>query len=133
MHSISLQMLAVGVIGTAPKEQYLANGHYVLSFAVAVADHYPAQHDWERHKPAATMWLNCEIWDDLARQHGAKLVKGAALQAAGNVVQSQWLDKNTGEQRKMQRLRITALLSNERLAALLAAFAPSSEEAEQAG
>ncbi len=32
-----LKVLATGVIGTEPKETYLSNGHYVLSFSVSLS------------------------------------------------------------------------------------------------
>ena len=57
-----------GFIGTEPKETYLSNGHYVVNVAIATVGHFQPVHDWEKYKPAESMWLSAEIWDAEAKK-----------------------------------------------------------------
>jgi single stranded DNA-binding protein len=109
-----------GVIGTDPRENYLSNGHYVMNFALAVVGHFFPQHNWEEYKPTETMWISTEIWDNQARLHQDRLVKGAPMCGVGYLIHNKWQDKTTGEDRKMFKLRLTNILAPEDLADMLA-------------
>jgi Single-strand binding protein family len=56
------RMFVTGIVASDPKETYLANGHYVLNFALATVGHFEMVHDWEKYKPTETMWLSAEAW-----------------------------------------------------------------------
>ena len=61
------RVFVTGDVCTEPRETYLANGHYVVNFAIATIGHFVAQHDWERYKPTEIMYLSSEMWDEQAR------------------------------------------------------------------
>ena len=106
------RMYVTGVIGTEPKETYLANGHYVINFALATTGHFTAQHEWERYKPTDTMWLSSEIWDEEAKKglNEGIIRKGAKFAGLGTLIFNKWQDKLTGEDRKILKCRILEIL-----------------------
>jgi single-stranded DNA-binding protein len=108
-------LIVTGIIGFEPKETYLKNGHYVLNFPVAIVGHFGAVHEWERFKPTETMWLPSEVWDDLAKSHLSILRKGSKIRTVGTLLSNKWTDKNTGDERKQFKYRITKLLTEEEL------------------
>jgi len=109
-----------GVLGNEPKETYLAVGNnYVLNFPLAVTGHFNAIHDWEKYKPAETMWMSCEVWNDEARAHQSNLYKGASISGVATLIFNKWTDKTTGEERKMTKVRFTNIMSAEEMAEML--------------
>ena len=110
-----------GVIGTDPREAFLSNGHYVMNFGLAVVGHFQPLHSWEEYKPTETMWTNIEVWDDVARAHQTKLTKGSPLSGLGTLILNKWTDKNTGEERKQLKVRLTNVLGNEEMQEMLGA------------
>ena len=110
-----------GVIGTDPREAFLSNGHYVMNFGLAVVGHFNPLHSWEEYKPTETMWTNIEVWDDVARAHQTQLTKGSPLSGLGTLILNKWTDKNTGEDRKQLKLRLTHILGNEEMQEMLGA------------
>ena len=106
------RVFITGVIGTEPKEAYLANGHYVINFAVAIVGHYDAFHEWEKYKPTETMWFSCEAWDNDAKLglNDGIIRKGGKLAALGTLIQNKWVDKTTGDDRKNFKFRILKFL-----------------------
>lgn len=109
------RMYVTGVIGTEPKETYLANGHYVINFALATTGHFTSQHEWERYKPTETMWLSSEIWDDEAKKglNEGIIRKGAKFAGLGTLIFNKWQDKMTGEDRKILKCRILEILDRD--------------------
>ena len=129
------KLLISGVVGTDPKEIYLKSGHYVVNFAVsivysplahsvsqiitllvlqlAVVGHFRPIHQQEQLKAAETMWLSMEMWDDLAKKNYANIKKGRPVRGVGYVIQNKWTDKDTGEERKMYKVRITKMMAAE--------------------
>jgi single-stranded DNA-binding protein len=109
------RVFVTGVVGTEPRETYLANGHYVINFALATVGHFDAQHEWERFKPTETMWLSSEIWDEEAKDalNNGILRKGAKLAGMGTLIYNKWQDKMTGEDRKVLKTRILQILNRE--------------------
>lgn len=75
--------------------------------------HYKAIHQQELYKPAETMWLSVEMWDELAKKNYAETKKGRPVRGVGYVIQNKWTDKDTGEERKMYKVRITKVLNLE--------------------
>lgn len=59
------------------------------------------------------MWLSVEVWDGLAKAHYQELKKGSIIRGVGYIVQNMWIDKLTGEERKMYKLRISKMLTEE--------------------
>ena len=106
------KVCVTGVIGTEPKETYLANGHYVINFALATTGHFTAQHEWERYKPTDTMWLSSEIWDEEAKRglNEGIIRKGAKFAGMGTLIFNKWQDKMTGEDRKILKCRILNIM-----------------------
>ena len=106
-----------GVIGTDPRVTYLANGHYVVNFALATTGHFSAQHEWERYKPTDTMWLSTEMWDTQAKQGIASglIAKGSRFGGMGHLIFNKWVDKTTGEDRKQFKLRVLQVMSREEM------------------
>ena len=131
------KLLISGIIGTDPKEAYLSNDHYVINFALAVVGHYESVHDWEKPKVRKTcfdylalliicdskslfyqqiletMWLNVEVWDEVAKNNSQKFRKGATLYGLGTLISSKWIDKTTGEERKQFKHRLLKIMSAE--------------------
>lgn len=109
------RLLLSGVIGSDTKEAYLSNGHYVVNFGLAMVGHFEAVHEWEKQKPVETTWLSCEIWDDEAKAHVGSLRKGMKLSGLGTLILNKWVDKSTGEEKKMFKARILKVLTPEDL------------------
>lgn len=109
------RIYVTGVIGTEPKETYLSNNHYVMNFALATTGHFNAIHDWEKYKPAETMWVSMEIWDDVARaaKEDGTLRKGGNFSGMGTLILNKWKDKTTGEEKKMLKVRVLEILTRE--------------------
>jgi single-stranded DNA-binding protein len=80
---------------------------------LAVVGHFKAVHQQEYYKPAETMWISVELWDDLAKSHYADIKKGHVLRGVGYLILNKWIDKLNGEERKMYKMRVTKLLSSE--------------------
>jgi single-stranded DNA-binding protein len=85
--------------------------------------HYKAVHEWEKFKPSETLWIAAEAFDDLAKSNYERIKKGKAVQGSGYIVQNRWVDKITGEEKKMYKVRFTNFLSPEKFAALQNALA----------
>eukprot|EP01041_Mallomonas_annulata_P009726 gene9726-20227_t len=100
-----------GVIGSDPKEFYLANGHYVISFSLGVVGHFLPIHEGEQYKPTETMWINIELWDNEAKEERDQLLKGTQFCGVGQIIHNKWIDKNTGEERKQFKIRILKCLA----------------------
>lgn len=102
------RMFLSGIVATEPKETYLANGHYVLNFQIATVGHFDVVHDWEMYKPTETMWLATEVWDDLAKEgvNNGIIRKGGKFSGMGTLIFNKWNDKSTGEERKLNKVRI---------------------------
>lgn len=79
---------------------------------MAFVGHFTAAHDWERLKPTETMWISCEVWDDVATKHKATIRRGSHFKSVGNLISNKWLDKSTGEERKQFRYRISKILTD---------------------
>lgn len=107
------QLLITGVVGTDPRENYLKNGHYVLSFSVGVVGHFLPVHDWEKYKPTETMWVQVEVWDDEAQSAKLTISKGATIAGLGCLIHNKWVDKQTGEERKQFKLRLFKFMDPE--------------------
>lgn len=110
-----------GVIGSDPREAFLSNGHYVMNFGLAIVGHFQPMHSWEEYKPTETMWMNIEIWDELARRHQTQLTKGTPISALGTLILNKWQDKTTGEERKQLKMRVTSILESSEMQEMLGA------------
>lgn len=102
-----------GQVGSIPKEIYLTNGHYKVTFDLALTGHFSALHERERYSPTETSWIPSEVWDDIAKYNHKLLQKGARLQAVGVLKTDRWVDKGSGEERRKNIMRITKLLTDE--------------------
>src|SRR5690242_8729029 len=69
-----------GNLGRDPEMNFTNGGTAVTKFSIAVSQ--------GKDKPA--MWLNVEVWKDLAKQCNEKLEKGSRVQVDGRMVQDQW-------------------------------------------
>jgi single-stranded DNA-binding protein len=83
-----------------------------LPTQMAFIGHFTAAHDWERLKPTETMWISCEVWDDMATNNKAHFHRGGRIKSVGNLISNKWVDKNTGEERKQFRYRISKILTD---------------------
>lgn len=113
------KILLSGTVGNEPKEIYLSNGHYVINFSLAVVGHYSAVHDWEKYKPTETMWVNAELWDDEGKKNMSKMRKGSQFFGVGSLIMNKWIDKVTGEEKKMFKARILKVLSSNDMSSLV--------------
>jgi single-stranded DNA-binding protein len=52
------------------------------------------------------MWVNCEIWDDVAKANVRNIVGGKPLHGMGYLTLDKWVDKNSGEDRKAYKVRV---------------------------
>lgn len=112
------KVIASGIVGATPKDQYLANGHFVLNFPLAITGHFLPIHTWEENKPAETMWMQSEVWDDEARRLQQSLMKGSYVHCSGYLIFNKWIDKATGEEKKLFKFRVTKFLPREEFADL---------------
>ena len=62
-----------------------------------------------------TMWINVEVWDEVAKSNSQKFRKGATLHGLGTLIFSKWIDKTTGEERKQFKHRLLKILSAEEM------------------
>jgi single-stranded DNA-binding protein len=58
------------------------------------------------------------MWNGVARSYNKVIKKGYSIRAVGHLISSKWVDKNTGEDRKQFRFRITKLLRDEEFQAI---------------
>jgi single-stranded DNA-binding protein len=58
------------------------------------------------------MWIKCEVWDDIAKEHLVMLRKGSKFNCVGNIISNKWTDKNNGEERKQFSIRVNKILSS---------------------
>src|SRR5690349_9005036 len=72
-----------GNLGRDPEMNFTHNGTAVTKFSIAVSQ--------GKDKPA--MWLNVEVWKELAKQCNEKLEKGSRVQVDGRMAQDKW-EKN---------------------------------------
>lgn len=79
---------------------------------MAFVGHFTAAHDWERLKPTETMWISCEVWDDMATKNKDLFRRGSHFKSVGNLISNKWVDKSTGEERKQFRYRISKILTD---------------------
>lgn len=80
---------------------------------MALVGHFNAVHPQEHFKPSEAMWLSTEMWGDVAKAHYSDIKKGHAFRGVGYIIQNKWVDKHTGEERKMYKLRITKVMAKE--------------------
>jgi single-stranded DNA-binding protein len=62
-----------------------------------------------------TMWINVEVWDEVAKSNSQKFRKGATLHGLGTLIFSKWIDKTSGEERKQFKHRLLKILSAEEM------------------
>lgn len=106
------KVFITGVIGADLKENYLSNDHHVVNFPIAVQGHFQPVHDWEKTKNTETMWISAEAWDDEAKKVQA-YSKGSKFAGMGTLLFNKWKDKVTGEERKMFKMRVLKVMSEE--------------------
>jgi len=102
-----------GEVGSIPKEFFLPNKHFKVTFDLALTGHFSALFDREKYKPTETTRIPSEVWDDIAKHNHKLLQKGGRLQAVGVLKTDHWIDKHSGEERSRNVMRITKLLSDE--------------------
>jgi single-stranded DNA-binding protein len=100
---------------------------------IALVGHFKAAHPAEKFKPTETMWLSCEMWDDIARTNNQVTRRGARINAVGTLISSKWVDKNSGEERKQFRFRISKLVKDEEHQHLVSCFEEHSAIPIEAG
>mmetsp|Transcript_20141 Transcript_20141/g.27749 ORF Transcript_20141/g.27749 Transcript_20141/m.27749 type:complete len:280 (+) Transcript_20141:2-841(+) len=115
----TFKILFSGVIGVDAKDVHMKNGHLVKTFPLAVVGQFNPIHDGEKNKAADTMWVQTEVWDTLAEENKSVLKKGMYICGVGTMHCDKWLDKITGEERKLQKLRIQKFLPKDQLSSLL--------------
>ena len=62
-----------------------------------------------------TMWVNVEVWDEVAKSNSENFRKGATLHGLGTLIFSKWIDKTTGEERKQFKHRLLKILTAEEM------------------
>lgn len=65
------------------------------------------------------MWVSVELWDNEAKAQFSNIQKGQKLNGIGYLIFNKWTDKNSGEERKQFRLRLTKIVSDELMKGLL--------------
>eukprot|EP00981_Chlorochromonas_danica_P006227 scaffold1310_cov219-Ochromonas_danica.AAC.2 len=138
------KIFASGMVGVEPKETFLSNGHYVLEFP-DIIHHNMIGRDFDHVRPCGST-LNCGITllNDMVKisylflllllfyhrvNHcsdmsslAKSIVKGQMIYGAGHLVQSKWTDKQTGEEKKKFRMRVTSILTKEDMEKLMELF-----------
>lgn len=61
------------------------------------------------------MWINVEVWDATAKDNLKLFRKGSALNGLGTLIFNKWIDKESGEERKMFKYRLLKLMSPEEM------------------
>eukprot|EP01038_Epipyxis_sp_PR26KG_P004502 gene4502-6361_t len=103
-------ILFSAIVGVDPKESYLSNGHYVINFPVALIGHFEAINPAEIYKPTETTWLQCEVWDEVAKKNYLKIKKGNRINGIATLLENKWTDKQTGEEKKKIKIRILNII-----------------------
>ena len=57
------------------------------------------------------MWVNAEMWDQEAKSNLANLRKGTSFGGIGYMILSKWIDKTSGEEKKVNKMRILKVIS----------------------
>jgi len=86
---------------------------------LAVVGQFNPIYDGEKNKAAETMWVQTEVWDQLAEDNKSILKKGLYICGVGSMHYDKWLDKNTGEERKTLKLRVQKFITKDQLSSLL--------------
>lgn len=84
----------------------------------------------EAYKPTETMWLSTEVWDSVAKAAYPSIKKGAVVRGVGFLIHNSWIDKNSGEERKMFKVRMTKMLNLDEFSDINLAF-EGTEDARQ--
>lgn len=83
---------------------------------MAIVGHFGAVHEGEKYRPTETMWVNCEIWDLKPEPNKESPIrKGKQIHGIGYLLSNKWVDKNTGEEKKQFRVRISKLIETDTL------------------
>ena len=62
-------------------------------------------------KHAETMWINVEVWDDVAKTNAKDFRKGSTLNGLGTLLILKWTDKDSGEERKQFKYRLLKVMT----------------------
>jgi len=57
------------------------------------------------------MWVNAEMWDKEAKSHLGNLRKGASFGGIGYMILNKWIDKTSGEEKKVNKMRILKVVA----------------------
>lgn len=101
------QIIIVGYLGRDPETRYHQSGTPSTTFSVAVTETWK---DRNEQKQERTEWFYCEAWGKTAEVAGEFLQKGSQVQIIGTMRTDEWEDNNTGEKKRMTKLRIRDLL-----------------------
>lgn len=95
---------------------------FSFTIQLAVVGHFKAIHEMEAYKPTETMWLSTEVWDGVAKAAYPNIKKGSVVRGVGHLIHNKWVDKNSGEERKMFKVRMTKLLNSDEFNDISLAF-----------
>lgn len=57
------------------------------------------------------MWVNAEMWDQEAKSNIINLRKGSSFGGIGYMILNKWIDKNSGEEKKANKIRVLKMIS----------------------
>ena len=57
------------------------------------------------------MWVNAEMWDQEAKSNIMSLRKGSSFGGIGYMILNKWIDKNSGEEKKANKIRVLKMIS----------------------
>lgn len=66
-----------------------------------------------------TMWISTEVWDEMAKSNIDFLRKGGPIAGLGSLISNKWIDKTSGEEKKMLKLRILKFMNPEEMNSIL--------------
>lgn len=89
----------VGNLGSEVEVRYFESGKCKSEFSLAIS--------MGREKPP--LWMKCETWEKTAEVAANYLRKGSKVAVSGSLEQDTWTDRQTGEKRQRQYLRVSTL------------------------
>jgi single-strand DNA-binding protein len=88
---------------------YTKSGHMVCKFTIAHNRYKKVGEKWEKTK---TIFLDCEMWNEIAQQNENKLLKGKQVMVEGRYDVDSWVGKENQNQ-KRSKLVVNKIVINE--------------------
>lgn len=121
-----------GNLTNTPRFKTTPTGHSICEIRIAASRSIRDENEPSGWRDIDHLFINCELWGQLAENTAASLEKGMAVVATGRLVTQEWEEASadTGENKKVKRQKI--LLKVDRLGLDLSKYVASSRRTDVA-